>query len=95
LWQPHQIELPEAGLHLSGGLSNYRAGESSFWKNHIIQSHSIPKRLSRSKPVSSTPTTEKEAQSETTSKKIRIYPENEALWFASLNLYRSAYKCKN
>jgi IS605 OrfB family transposase len=86
------------GLPLSSGLSqpkvseaNYRAGESSFWKNHIIQSHSIPKRLSRSKPVSSTPTTEKEAQSETTSKKIRIYPENEALWFASLNLYRRAY----
>jgi hypothetical protein len=45
----------------------------------------------RSKPVSSTPTTEKEAQSEITSKKIRIYPENEALWFASLNLYRRAY----
>ncbi len=26
-----------------------------------------------------------------TSKKIRIYPENEPLWFASLNLYRRAY----
>jgi IS605 OrfB family transposase len=27
----------------------------------------------------------------TTTKKIRIYPENESLWFASLNLYRRAY----
>jgi putative transposase len=30
-------------------------------------------------------------QSVITSQKIRIYPENEPLWFASLNLYRRAY----
>jgi putative transposase len=45
-------------------------------------------------PASSIPTTEKEAEEDemiTTAKKIRIYPENESLWFASLNLYRRAY----
>jgi len=89
LWQPHQIELCEAGLPLSSG--NYQAGESSFWKNQIIPSNSIPKRLSISLPVSSTPTTQREALRCTTCKKIRIYPENEPLWFASLNLYRRAY----
>ncbi len=86
LWQPHQIESPEVDLHLSSGLSNYQVGESSFWKNQII-----PSSLSLSLPASSTPTTEKEAQDVITSKKIRIYPENEPLWFASLNLYRRAY----
>jgi len=105
LWQPHRIELPEAGLPLSSGLSqpkvseaNYQAGESNFWKSQIIPSSSTPKHLSLSLPASSIPTTEtegqrssKEGQSVITSKKIRIYPENEPLWFASLNLFRRAY----
>jgi hypothetical protein len=32
LWQPLKYESPEAGLPLSSGLSNYRVGESNFWK---------------------------------------------------------------
>ena len=91
LWQPHQIELCEAGLLLSSGLSNYRVGESSFWKNQILENNSRPKRLSLSLPASSTPITESEAQSVITSKKIRIYPQNEKLWFETLNLFRRAY----
>jgi len=105
LWQPHQIDLPEVGLPLSSGiedkvfakqklypqLSNYRVGESSFWKNQILPNNLIPEHLSLSLPASSIPTTEKEAHNVITSKKIRIYPENEPLWFASLNLYRRAY----
>jgi len=52
----------------------------------------IPKHLSLSLQASSTLTTENEAQTDvTTSKKIRIYPKNEVLWFDSLNLYRRAY----
>lgn len=105
LWQPQKYELPEVGLPLLSGiedkvfakqklyprLSNYRAGESSCWKNQIIPNNSTPKHLSLSLPASSTQTQEKEAQSVITSQKIRIYPENEPLWFASLNLYRRAY----
>jgi IS605 OrfB family transposase len=113
LWQPHQIELPEPGSLSLNGSSNYRVGESNFWKNRIIPKrsslvdpslalgtcfcdvhNSIPKHLSLSLPASSTPTTEKEVEEYdkvTTAKKIRIYPENELLWFASLNLYRRAY----
>ncbi len=90
LWQPHQIELPEPGSFSLNGSLNYRVDESNFWKNRIIPNNSIPKHLSLSLPASSTPT-EKEAQSVITSKKIRIYPENEPLWFYSLNLYRRAY----
>jgi putative transposase len=105
LWQPHQIESPEAVLPLSSGLSqpkvseaNYRVGASNFWKSQIIPSSLAsrtfgltPKHLSLSLPALSTPTTEREALRCTTSKKIRIYPEKEAIWFASLNLYRRAY----
>jgi len=108
LWQPHQIESPELVLPLLNGSSNYRVGESNFWKNQIIPNNyatklryfvSIPKHLSLSLPASSTPTTATEGQRSsneaqidvTTAKKIRIYPENETLWFASLNLYRRAY----
>ena len=92
LWQPHQTELPELGLLSSNGLLNYQVGESSFWKKQIIPNNLIPKHLSLSLQASSTLTTENEAQTDvTTSKKIRIYPKNEVLWFDSLNLYRRAY----
>jgi len=91
LWQPHQIESPIVPLPLSSGLSNYRVGELSFWKSQILPNNSRPKHLSLSLPASSIPTTSSEALRCITSKKIRIYPENEPLWFASLNLYRRAY----
>jgi len=91
LWQPHQIELPEPDSHSLNGSSNYRGGKSSFWKNQIIPSNSTPKRLLLSLPASLTPTTDHCAQDVITSKKIRIYPENEPLWFDALNLYRRAY----
>ena len=92
LWQPHQTELPELGLLSSNGLLNYQVFDSSFWKKQIIPNNLIPKHLSLSLQASSTLTTENEAQTDvTTSKKIRIYPKNEVLWFDSLNLYRRAY----
>jgi putative transposase len=91
LWQPHQIESPEVSLPLSNGSSNYQVGESNFWKSQIIPNSLIPQHLSLLKLTLSTQTQEKEAQSVITSKKIRIYPENEPLWFACLNLYRRAY----
>jgi hypothetical protein len=84
------------GLLLSSGLSNYQVGESSFWKNQILPNNSIPNEdkvfaeqklyphlhLLLSLPASSIPTMEKEALRCITSKKIRIYPENEPLWLA-------------
>ncbi|KHD08873.2 hypothetical protein PN36_18480 [Candidatus Thiomargarita nelsonii] len=98
LWQPHQIELPEPVSPSLNGLSqpkvseaNYQVGESNFWKTQIIPSNLIQQRLSLSLPASSTPTTDQCAQDVITSKKIRIYPENEPLWFVSLNLSRRAY----
>ncbi|MEN8221132.1 MAG: transposase [Pseudomonadota bacterium] len=100
MWQPHQIELPEADFNSLNRLSNYQVGESNFWKNRIIPKRSngacdvhnlIPNPSSPSSLRLSIPITENEAQSVITSKKIRIYPENETLWFASLNLYRRAY----
>jgi len=91
LWQPHQIESPEQDSLLLNGLLNYQAGELSFWKNQIIPNYSTPKRLSLSLQAESTPTMDQCVQYVITSKKIRIYPENESLWFASLNLYRRAY----
>jgi IS605 OrfB family transposase len=105
LWQPLKNELPEPGSLSLNGSSNYRVGESSFWKNLIIPSNSIPNEdkvfaeqklylhlhLSLSLPASSILTKVHCTQSVITSKKIRIYPENELLWFASLNLYRRAY----
>jgi hypothetical protein len=73
-------------------LLNYQVGESSFWKKQIIPSNLTPKPLSLSLPASSTPTMESEVQADViTSKKIRIDPKNEVLWFNSLNLYRRAY----
>jgi len=74
--------------------ANYREAVSFFWKSPIIPNHLTPKRLLLSLPASSIPTTEKEVEEDEsipTTKKIRIYPENEYLWFASLNLYRRAY----
>ncbi len=91
LWQPHQIELPELDSHSLSGLLNYQVDESNFWKKQIIPSNSIPKRLLLSKQASSIPTTGKEAQDVIISKKIRIYPNDEALWFDALNLFRRAY----
>jgi len=92
LWQPHQIELPEPAFNLSNGSSNYRVEVSSFWKNQIIPNNLTPKPLLLSLQAQSTLITENEAQIDVvTSKKIRIYPKNEALWFDSLNLYRRAY----
>jgi putative transposase len=92
LWQPHQIELPELDFNSSDGLLNYLVEESNFWKNQIIPSNLIPKPLSLSLQASSTLITGNEARLDViTSKKIRIYPKNEVLWFDSLNLYRRAY----
>jgi IS605 OrfB family transposase len=105
LWQPHRIESPEPVLPSLNGIedkvfapqklyprsSNYQVGESNFWKNQIIPNNLRPNPLSPSSLRLSISTTENEAQSVMTSKKIRIYPENEPLWFASLNLYRRAY----
>ncbi|MEN8220101.1 MAG: transposase [Pseudomonadota bacterium] len=98
LWQPHQIELPEPVIKSSSNReeSNYRVGESSFWKSQIIPNHSIPEGAEvQGLPLFSLPasftSTENETDDITTAKKIRIYPENESLWFASLNLYRRAY----
>jgi putative transposase len=106
LWQPHQIELPEPAGGLLNGIEdkvfpteklyprslNYRVFDTNFWKTQIIPSHSTPKRLLLSLQAQSTLTTESEVQADViTSKKIRIYPENEVLWFDSLNLYRRAY----
>ena len=92
LWQPLRIELPEPALLSFSGSSNYQEVESNFWKNRIIPSNLTPKRLSLSLLASSTLTTENAVQADViTSKKIRIYPENEILWFGSLNLYRRAY----
>ncbi|MEN8215811.1 MAG: transposase [Pseudomonadota bacterium] len=99
LWQPHQRESPEPGLPSSSGLSqpkvseaNYRVGESNFWKNQFIPSSMIQQRLLPLSLALSDPTMGGEVQADViTSKKIRIYPQCEALWFASLNLYRRAY----
>ena len=92
LWQPHQIELPEQGLLSSNGLLNYQAGESNFWKKQIIPNNLTPKRLSLSLQASSILITGNIVPTgETISKKIRIYPKNEVLWFDSLNLYRRTY----
>jgi len=91
LWQPHQIESQEPDSRSLNGSSNYQVGESNFWKSQIIPSNSTPKRLSLSLPASSTPTMEKQAQNVITSKKIRIYPKDEVLWFDALNLFRRAY----
>ncbi len=91
LWQPLKYESPEPDSHSFRSSLNYRVGKSSFWKKQIIPSNSTPKRLLLSKQASSTPTMEKEAQDVITSKKIRIYPKDEALWFDALNLYRRAY----
>ena len=91
LWQPHQIDLPEADSSLLNGLSNYQEEESNFWKKQIIQNSSILQPSSPSSLRLSIPTMENEAQNVITSKKIRIYPTTERLWFDSLNLYRRAY----
>jgi hypothetical protein len=98
LWQPHQIELPEADFSLLNGLSqpkvseaNYQEDESNFWKKRITPNRSTQQPSSPSSLRLSIPTMENEAQNEITSKKIRIYPKNETLWFDSLNLYRRAY----
>jgi len=81
LWQPYQLE--------SLGSKNYQEIESRFWKTQIQMSNAIQNsRL----PSLSIPTLEEpEDLSVITSQKIRIYPENEALWFDSLNLFRRAY----
>ncbi|KHD09707.1 hypothetical protein PN36_19820 [Candidatus Thiomargarita nelsonii] len=108
MWQPHQIELPEHDSHLLNGLlqqkvseANYHEEESNFWKKQIVPNNlrnEVPllrltqKHLSLSERSLSIPITENETQNVITSKKIRIYPENELLWFTSLNLFRSAYK---
>lgn len=106
LWQPHQIELPEPAFNSSNGIEdkvfpleklyprslNYRVEVSNFWKKQIIPNNLTPKPLLLSLQASSTPTMESEAQVNViTSKKIRIYPKYETLWFDSLNLYRRAY----
>ncbi len=91
LWQPHQIELPEQGFFSLDGFSNYQEGKSNFWKKQIIPNRSIRQPSSPSSLRLSIPTTENEAQNAIISKKIRIYPKNENLWFDSLNLYRRAY----
>jgi len=80
-WKSHIIPIQKVS----------EAKRSSLVENFCDVHHSIPKHLSLSLPASSTHTTEKEAQSVIKSQKIRIYPENEPLWFASLNLYRRAY----
>lgn len=91
LWQPHQIELPEADFNSLNGLSNYQAEKSNFWKKQITPNNSIQQPLLRSSLRLSILTVENEAQNVTISKKIRIYPTNERLWFDALNLYRRAY----
>lgn len=94
LWQPHQIESPVQDSNSLNGLSNYRVDGLSFWKKRIVPSNLIPKHLSLSLPASSIRTTENAVPVEEKLKiaqKIRIYPENERLWFDALNLYRRAY----
>jgi len=88
LWQPHQIESPEPDSHSS----NYQVGKSTFWKNQIIPNCSTPQSLSPSSLRLSIPKeNDFRGKSVITSKKVRIYPKNEALWFDALNLYRRAY----
>jgi putative transposase len=89
LWQPHQIELPEQDFHSSN--SNYHVGESNFWFKQIVPNNLTLKPLSPLERSLSTPITENEALSVITSKKIRIYPKHENLWFEALNLFRRAY----
>jgi len=81
LWQPYKLE--------SQGSKNYQEIESSFWKQKIQNINAI--RNSRLPSLSISILEEPEDLSVITSQKIRIYPENEALWFDSLNLFRRAY----
>jgi len=81
LWQPYQLE--------SLSSKNYQEIESSFWKQKLKMSNAI--RNSRLPSLSIPTLEEPEDLSVITSQKIRIYPENEALWFESLNLFRRAY----
>ncbi|RKZ77800.1 MAG: hypothetical protein DRR19_27410 [Candidatus Parabeggiatoa sp. nov. 1] len=89
LWQPYQIESPKPDL--SVGDFNYVMEESSFWKKLITPNNSTRQCSSCSSLRLSIPTMESEAQNAIISKKVRIYPINENLWFDSLNLYRRAY----
>ncbi len=91
LWQPLKIELPALDFPSLNGSSNYQVVKSNFWRNPIIPNRSIrqpslPLLLRLSIPI-----TEKEAQVAIASQKIRIYPQNEPLWFEALNLFRRAY----
>ena len=93
LWQPYQLE--------SLGSKNFQEIESSFWKQKIkmifedkvakqtLSSNTIPN--SHLPSVSIPSLEEPEDLNVITSHKIRIYPEKEALWFDSLNLFRRAY----
>jgi hypothetical protein len=63
----------------------------SFWKKQIVPNNLTPQRLSPLSLHLSIPITENEAQNVIASKKIRIYPQNEKLWFEALNLFRRAY----
>ena len=88
LWQPLKYESPEPDSLSS---KNYQEVESNFWKKQIVPNNSTLKPLSPSERRLSIPTMENETQSVITSKKIRIYPKHENLWFEALNLFRRAY----
>ncbi|OQY56939.1 MAG: hypothetical protein DRR08_04135 [Candidatus Parabeggiatoa sp. nov. 2] len=91
LWQPHRIESPFPPSHSSNGLLNYQKGESNFWKSQIIPNNSLPRPSLLSERSLSIPIMETKQSVAITSKKIRIYPQNEKLWFDALNLFRRAY----
>ena len=91
LWQPHRIESLEPDSLLLNGLLNYQEGESNFWKNQIIPNNSTPQPSLPSLLHLSIPIDDNFAKSVITAKKIRIYPQNEKLWFEALNLDQRAY----
>lgn len=93
LWQPRKTVLPERDMVLSNALLNYREEKSESWKKTLTTKTLTPLRLLVSSQALSTHIMESEAHLDEliTTRKIRIYPKNEDLYFQALHTYRRAY----
>ena len=95
LWQPTKTELPDRATPSSKRLLNYQEEELSFWKKTVLPKNLTPNRLSVSLQATLTHIMGSGRQVEKrkmlTSKKVRVFPEDETKMIRALHTYRRAY----
>jgi len=88
---PHKTVSQEQDINSSNGSSNYTEEKLSHLNKLIKQKNSTQKPLSVSLRALSTVITAKDAKTVKTTRKIRVYPQNETTWKHLTTISRRAY----